>query len=194
MQEIDKKDIAKKIINILYLNGEEMDVKEVSNIMGIEKNIVLDNLKEVEMLLTSTGLSFIFNNEKMSISTGSEYFDMLKSFAKNVAISDLTPSQLQTLTIVAYLDSLSISEISFIRGVQSLQTVRALTTRGLLEKDNNKNINTGSNKETNTNIKDKYILSLEALQYMGIKSNTELKDYEIIKSRLTNKMNEALNG
>ena len=180
-------DIIKKIVNILFLNGEEMSVKEVANILNISVEIINNNIKALEDSLNNIGLKLILNNEKLSINTHSDYSEATKLLIKYNETSDLTPAQLQTITIIAYLESLSTAQISFIRGIQSVQTVRALSTRGLIEKDASKN-------NTKDNSKDNYILTTEAMQYMGISKNSDLKDFEIIQNKLKIKMEEALNG
>ena len=180
-------DIVKKIVNILFLNGEEMSVKEVANILNVSAEIINNNIKALEDSLNNIGLKLILNNEKLSINTHSDYSETIKLLTKHNETSDLTPAQLQTITIIAYLESLSTAQISFIRGIQSVQTVRALSTRGLIEKDISKN-------NTKDNSRDNYILTTEAMQYMGISKNSDLKDFEIIQNKLKIKMEEALNG
>ena len=180
-------DIIKKIVNILFLNGEEISVKEVANILNVSVEIINNNIKALEDSLNNIGLKLILNNEKLSINTHSDYSEAAKLLTKYNETSDLTPAQLQTITIIAYLESLSTAQISFIRGIQSVQTVRALSTRGLIEKDASKN-------NTKDLSKDNYILTREAMQYMGISKNSDLKDFEIIQNKLKIKMEEALNG
>ncbi len=185
----NKNEVIKRIINILFVNSEEMQIKDIANILEIDSKLVTDLLTEIEESLRNVGLSLVHNNQKLSINTNPEYSDLLKNFSKYVIESDLTPAQLQTITILAYLESVTLSDISFIRGIQSVQTLRALTTKGLIEKENKT-----SSKKTPDSQKDTYVLTSEALQYMGITKNSELKDFEIIQNKLKAKMQEALNG
>ena len=67
------------------------------------------------------------------------------------------------------------NEISFVRGVQSTQSIRSLMTRGLLKK-----------------IGDKYILSIDALQKLGITKVNELPEYESIKQDFTERLKEIV--
>lgn len=216
-QDNNTEDIIKKIINILFINGEEIHIKDLSNILYSNENDIaeskdldqekensintaentqqkeikiIDNslIEKVRESVEKIGLHLIFSNNKLSLTTNSKYSDLLKTLVTYNVNSDLTPAQLQTLTIIAYLKSVSVSDVSFIRGVQSLQTVRALSTRGLIEKDKR-------DSESLDNInKDKYMLSIEALQYLGVEKNEDLKDFENIQNKLKQKMEEALNG
>ena len=166
-----------------------MSVKEIASILAIEISDIEKSIEKVANTLADAGLNLINNNDKLLVTTSSEYSDVIKSFYSYTVTSDLTPAQLQTLTIIAYLASATVSQISFVRGVQSLQTVRALSTRGLIEKDRRV-----STEDIETISKDNYMLSLEAFKYLGVSSNAELKDFEILQAKLKTKMNEALNG
>ena len=130
-----QQDIVKKIINVLFISSDEMSVKEIASILAIEISDIEKSIEKVANTLADAGLNLINNNDKLLITTSSEYSDVIKSFYSYTVASDLSPAQLQTLTIIAYLASATVSQISFVRGVQSLQTVRALSTRGLIEKD-----------------------------------------------------------
>ena len=88
---------------------------------------------------------------------------------------DLTASSLQVLTICAYLGPISKSEISFIRGVQSVQSIRSLSSRGLIIKEG-----------------EKYSISIEAMQKLGLNSITDLPEYEKIKGDFEEKLKDAL--
>jgi segregation and condensation protein B len=181
-------DLEKKIINILYLSGEEVSVNDVLKVLNNKEvkeieNTILENIKNN---LEKLGLVLIkreeLKNEKivnafLSINTNPTYTDILKSFVNFEIASDLTPAQLQTLTIVAYLKQASAQEVSFIRGIQSIQTLRALSTRGLIKK-----------------IGEKYNLTLESLQSLSITKVEDLKDFEKLNANLVSKLSDALNG
>ncbi len=180
-------DLEKKIINILYLSGEEITLVDILNILD-DKDIKIDSeiLENIKNTLKNIGLVLVkredIKNEKiintfLSINTNSEYADILKSFASFEVASDLTPAQLQTLTIVAYLKQASTQEVSFIRGIQSMQTLRALSTRGLIKK-----------------VGEKYNLTLESLQNLGVEKVEDLKDFEKLNTNLVLKLSDALNG
>lgn len=165
-----------------------MDYRDLAKIIGEGEQVVYEAIGFVKAKLDNMGLLLIFNNNKLSITTATEYSHLLKEIVSFTVKSDLTPAQLQTLTIIAYLESATVADISFIRGVQSIQTVRALSTRGLIEKD--KRVSGGVEDIE----KDKYMLSTEAMKYLGVTEVKELKDFENIQNKLKQKMQEALNG
>ncbi len=180
-------EIEKKIINIIFASGEGVDILSICKILSenidnkIEKKEVEDSIENIKNNLNNLSLELIVsehNNSKfLSMTTSPDYTKILETYFKVQVEEDLTPAQLQTLTIVAYLKETTVQEVSFIRGVQSVQTLRALSTRGLVKK-----------------IGEKYFLTLEAFKILGISNNEDLKDYEKINTNLKSKLSEALNG
>lgn len=179
-------EIEKKIINIIFASGEGIDILTICKILSTEKEIfkkeeIEDKIENIKTNIKNLGLVLIVsenNNSKfVSITTSPDYTKVLETYFKVQVEEDLTPAQLQTLTIVAYLKETTVQEVSFIRGVQSVQTLRALSTRGLVKK-----------------ISEKYFLTLEAFKILGVSTNEDLKDYEKINTNLKGKLSEALNG
>ena len=181
----------KQIINIIFASGEGIDVNNIVKILNT-KNKEGNNLEiskekiEVSILniknnLNNLGLELIVSEVNgckfLSITTSSESSGILKEYFKVQVEEDLTPAQLQTLTIVAYLKEVSVQEVSFIRGIQSIQTLRALSTRGLVKK-----------------IGEKYVITLESFKILGISKNEDLKDFDKLSQNLRSKLSEALNG
>jgi chromosome segregation and condensation protein ScpB len=73
--------------------------------------------------------------------------------------------------LVAYLGNPTREEISYIRGVQSSQSVRTLTVRGLISR-------TG----------EKCSLTSDAMRHLGITKVEELPDYENIHKNFLEKL------
>jgi segregation and condensation protein B len=188
-------DLEKKIINIIFASGDGIETANLIKILNnkseesLETNALLDINKEnietsilnIKESLGALGLELIISKNHtgnfLSITTRPEYYGVLNSYFKVQIEEDLTPAQLQTLTIVAYMQEVSVQEVSFIRGVQSVQTLRALSTRGLVKK-----------------IGENYVLTLDAFKILGISHNCELKDFDKISPNIRAKLAEALNG
>lgn len=75
------------------------------------------------------------------------------------------------LTLVAYLGSPTREEISYIRGVQSSQSIRTLTVRGLIVRQG----------EVCT-------LTSDALKQLGVTKVEELPDYDTLHASLVEKL------
>lgn len=184
-------EIEKKIINIIFASGEGISSLDIFKILNLNKEEDQEESGEKENLnkyisniknkLNEVGLELVVmgddKNNTYTITTNTESADILSEYFKVSLEEDLTPAQLQTLTIVAYLVEVSIQQVSFIRGVQSAQTMRALSTRGLVKK-----------------IGENYFLTLESFKILGISNNQDLKDFQKINENLKAKLSEALNG
>ena len=177
-------EIEKQIINIIFASGEginSLNIYKILNLKTEEEKNIKESTLNIKNKLNQLGLELVItgdtHNHTYTITTSKDSSDTLSDYFKVSLEEDLTPAQLQTLTIIAYMTEVTISEISFVRGVQSVQTVRALSTRGLVKK-----------------IGDKYFLTLEAFKILGISNNEELKDFQKINENLKSKLSEALNG
>lgn len=177
MNEDLKTELIHKIINLLFISGQEISIKSLSELLETSEDDINQVLNDVELVLGNAGLNLIKLNNNLIAVTNPKYSNFIEKFTKYEANSDISAAQLQVLTIIAYLESVTLSDISFIRGVQSNLTVRGLNTRGLIQKK-----------------EDKYSLSLQALEYLGITKNSELNDFIKINSALKQKLTEALNG
>ncbi|MDQ5962673.1 MAG: segregation and condensation protein [Patescibacteria group bacterium] len=128
-------------------------------------------LPAIDELLKPLGLQLLINKKEVAIVTMQTQATLVEKFWKDELKGDLTPAALQVLTLVAYLNGCTRQDISFIRGVQSSQSIRTLTVRGLIDR----------NGEICT-------LSSKALQYLGITKVEELPEYETIKKEMLEKL------
>ena len=170
-------DLSNKIINLLFLSGESTNAKNISNILEIEESQISEALPQVKAKLEGAGLSLIDHNNEIIIVSRPEYADINNKWMEYELKSELTPAQLQTLTIVAYMGPINNANVSFIRGVQSSATLRALSTRGLVTKNNTE-----------------YVVSLESMKFLGITKVEDLPEYNSTREKLNSKIQEALNG
>jgi segregation and condensation protein B len=159
------------IIALLFVSGEPMSITQIARLLNVKDSEVIGSIEEIKKILESTGLVLLSTNNELSIATAQNHSDLIESFRKEELKGDLTPATLQVLTLVAYMENISRRDISFIRGVQSAQSIRNLTIRGLIERS-------GENCS----------LSTDALKYLGIINVKELPEYERINKEFTDKL------
>lgn len=165
-----------QLITLLYLSGEPIKVDAIAELLKVKKEDVEKHIDEVAAALDTIGLSLLHSNEGLSIVTQSIQAPLVEAFWKEELQGDLTPATLQVLTLVAYLGSPTREEISYIRGVQSSQSVRTLTVRGLI-------MRTG----------EVCALTGDALMHLGVTKVEDLPDYENLHASLVEKL-EARNA
>ena len=163
--------MVEKIITLLYLSGEPLSIKSIASLLGVEQSEVEEHLAEVESRIKATGLLLLRNQDEVSIVTSPQEAPLVESFWKEELKGDLTPATLQVLTIVAYLENPTRQTISYIRGVQSSQSIRTLSVRGLIKREGEVCTLTG-----------------DALKHLGVTRVQELPQYETIRTELLEKM------
>ncbi len=164
-----------KILAFLFLQGNptrtetamkacELSLEEFNSaILGLKYSLeslpftLIQSDTEVQLMLT-TGMT--------------TYFD---AFIKKARDESLTPSTLQTLTIIGYLGTASKYEVSFVRGVASTQSISTLLSKSLIDEVGG----------------DRYTLSTEALSHLGITRKEDLPDFQKITTEFTQKIKNA---
>lgn len=163
--------MLKKIVTLLYLSGEPIKIDFLAKLVDSTPEKVTKQLDEVEVSLFSIGLALLRSNEGISIVTQPEQASLVEAFWKEELQGELTPASLQVLTLVAYIGSPTREEISYIRGVQSSQSVRTLTVRGLISRSGEVCTLTG-----------------EALMQLGVTTCEDLPEYETLHTHLKEKL------
>ena len=170
--------LQNKIEAILFWKGEPMSRKRLAEILSssakasdgqgrigqLEINEAIEKLKEN---LKNRGIVLIEKDDEITLGTAPELSPLIEKLQKEELNKELSKASLETLSIILYKNGISRSEIDYIRGVNSSFILRALSVRGLVEremdpKDNRRYI---------------YKPSFELMSYMGIKSLEELPDW-----------------
>jgi segregation and condensation protein B len=163
--------MLEKVITLLFLSGDVVPVKKLSEFLGISKEEVIENVPYITSKLEEIGLTLMISNEGVSIVTKPEQATLVESWTKEELKGDLTPAALQVLTLVAYLGYPTREQISYIRGVQSTQSIRVLSVRGLINR-----------------VGEICSLTSESLKQLGITKVEELPEYEKMHSELLEKL------
>jgi segregation and condensation protein B len=163
--------MLEKIVTILYLSGEPIALPALASLLGTDAPAIESTLPEVEAKIRATGLLLLRNGDELSIVTSPTEASLVEAFWKEELKGDLTPATLQVLSIVAYLGNPTRQTISYIRGVQSSQSVRTLSVRGLIKREGEVCTLTG-----------------DALKQLGVTSVEELPQYETIRNELLEKL------
>jgi segregation and condensation protein B len=163
--------MLEKVITLLFLSGDSVPVKKLAEFLAISKEEVLENAPYVKSKLEEIGLTLLVSNDGLSIVTKGEQSALVESWTKEELKGELTPAALQVLTLVAYLGYPTREQISYIRGVQSAQSIRVLTVRGLINR-----------------VGEICSLTTESLQQLGITKVEELPEYEKMNKDLLEKL------
>jgi segregation and condensation protein B len=165
--------MLEKVITLLFLSGDPVPLKKLADFLGIQKEEIVQNLPFVTSELEKIGLTLMVSNDGVAITTKQEQASLVSSWTKLDLEGELTPASLQVLALVAYLGYPTREQISYIRGVQSSQSIRTLAVRGLI-----------------TRVGEVCSLTSEALKHLGVTKIEELPEYQKMHTELLAKLQE----
>lgn len=153
---------------LLFIYGAPMSYAKAAKSLSLSSEEVVsvaerlrDRLEESE-----SGLTLLFHDNRFQLTTRPEFAQIVETVITSDLKGPLSPSSLETLTIVAYAGPVSRAEVDYIRGVNSSFTLRSLLLRGLI---------TRKPGEGNNYL---YEVSAECLKYFGISEVSQLPGYE----------------
>ena len=179
--------LESKIEAILFWRGEPLSRKRLGEILSssakasdgqgkLRETEVGEAMEKLKESLKERGIVLIEKDGKVMLGTAPELGSMIENLQKEELNKDLSKASLETLSIILYKNGVNRSEIDYIRGVNSSFTLRALSVRGLVERE-------VDSKDSRRYI---YKPSFELLSFMGVKNVEELPEYGEINKGLEN--------
>jgi segregation and condensation protein B len=110
----------------------------------------------------------LLRNGKVQLVTKPEHHELVSQFLKEEMTEELTPASLETLAIIAYMGPVPRAKIDYLRGVNSLFTLRSLRLRGLIERISDPENSNGF----------LYQASFDLLKHLGVPKEAQLPEYE----------------
>lgn len=155
---------------VLFLHGEELSFQKISHMLHIALEAVPALVAEFGKQYASKerGILLLVRDAKVQLVTKPEQSELVSQFLKEELTEELTPASLETLSIITYLGPVPRSRIEYLRGVNSLFTLRSLRLRGLIER-------IPDPKNSNAFL---YQASLDLLKHLGTVKENQLPDYE----------------
>jgi segregation and condensation protein B len=127
---------------ILYLEAEPLDEAGLSRISGLAKDAVQAALEALESRYAQedSGVELTRIGGGILISPKKEYWNTLKERYGKKNESRLSRAAMETLSIIAYTQPITRSEIEAIRGVQADTMIRLLLDRELIREVGKKDV------------------------------------------------------
>ena len=118
---------------LLFAVGDDgLSIKELSNILEIEEEKVLEEIIKLEERYLTSGIELKMLGNKYKLVTKKEYKDYIKKLTDEVS-NNLSKSALETLAIIAYNEPITRVQIDEIRGINSSVMIRNLISKGFIE-------------------------------------------------------------
>lgn len=163
-----------KIEALLFFKGGSMEVKELVELLGENKENIENALNKLKENLSVRGIKLIQKEDEVMLATPKEMSGLIEEMRKGELTKDLGKAGAETLAIVLYKSPVTRAEIDYIRGVSSTFILRNLLIRGLVEKASNP-------KDQRSFL---YKPTLELLSFLGIKNIEELPEFDKVQGEL----------
>ncbi|SCJ18343.1 Segregation and condensation protein B [uncultured Clostridium sp.] len=130
-----KSDIKSAIESILFVSGEPLALRELSNNLELKEKNVEEILSEManEYEDKSRGIRLISINGAYQLVTKSENSDFVQKLLKKNKKHSLSQASIESLAIIAYKQPITRIDIDEIRGVKSESAIARLIERGLIK-------------------------------------------------------------
>ncbi|MBQ8638677.1 MAG: SMC-Scp complex subunit ScpB [Lachnospiraceae bacterium] len=132
---MDEKDYLPVLEGILFTMGKSVEISRLAQALELSEGVTADLLKELGTMYRkqNRGLQLLFLEDRVQLCTKPEYYEYLIRIAAQPRKHVLTESVLETLSIVAYKQPVTRSEIERIRGVKSDHAINRLLEYDLIE-------------------------------------------------------------
>lgn len=128
-------DLKKVIEAILFVSGDPVSIKSLSKSLNVSKEDIItaiNSLIDEKYNNDISGIIIIKTNDEFSFSTNEAYFDIISEYFNYDKQKELTNAALEVLSIVAYKQPITKSEIDLIRGVKSDHIISKLVNDGFI--------------------------------------------------------------
>lgn len=159
--------------SLLLAAARPLSVKKLAEFLAIDEQEVLLAASELnqDYREREAGCQLLINNHQIQLVTGSSNSELVKRFLKDEETGELSKPSLETLTIIAYRQTITKAELEQIRGVNCSLILRNLLIRGLIEASEDK-----------VKLTTVYGVTLDFLKFLGLSTVAELPDYEQLNS------------
>lgn len=166
-------DLATRIEALLFALGRPLSRAELTKMLSTSAGELEKALTE---LSTNTGgIVLVDDGKVLELRTAPLAAEVVEAVRREEYNRDIGKAGLEALSAVLYRGPLTRAEIDFIRGVNSSQTLRTLTMRGLLRRIPNPKDERSYLFEPTT----------ELLATLGVSRVSELPEYENVREKLT---------
>jgi segregation and condensation protein B len=164
---MNENNLIAKLEALLFSYGEPMGIPLMAKMLKVKEEEIsatLETLKE-KLADLERGLTLIKTGNSFALATKPELKEVVAAIVTDELKEELTPAALETLSLVAYLGPIARTDLDYIRGVNSSFSLRALSLRGLVERDTTKGI-------------PHYHLTADSLSHLNLSKPEDLPNYE----------------
>ncbi len=134
-KQIDEKEIEATIEAMLFAYGEKLTLIRISEILGINKNILKPIIDDMILRYKNSlrGIMIREISDGYQLCSKPEYHKYIKNLFEQKQKQSLSSAALEALAIIAYNQPITRTKIESIRGVDSDSAVSKLLERNLIK-------------------------------------------------------------
>ena len=157
--------IKNQVEAIIFLGGDENKIKDLARFFKISVEDMLKIILELKDDRKDSGINIEVDADLVYLATNPIYGEVINSyFEQETKPKKLSSASIETLSIIAYKQPITKSEIESIRGVSVDRIISNLEER-------------------------KFVRNDKFLSYLGIRDIRELPDYDLFKDKIKNMEN-----
>ena len=132
---MEQNDLQRALMAVLFAAGEPVDAKRLSQTLEHDEDEIHAACKALmdELSYTRSGIRIVRLENAYQMCSSPEMAEYVTKTLETRKPPKLSPSQLETLTVIAYNQPVSRSFIEQVRGVDSSSVVASLEEKGLIE-------------------------------------------------------------
>ena len=158
----------------LLAEGGPIQFQKLATLLHRDEAAVQLALAEISLTLEDSGMSLVYTSVGVALATAPRTSEALRKAYEDTLSRDVGSAGLEVLTVLLYRGPSTRSRIDYIRGVNTSSTIRLLMSRGLIERS----LNPADSREY------LYLPTVELLAHLGVRTVSELPDYDTIRSEL----------
>lgn len=135
VRAMNDKEIKSIIEALLFIWGDPLSLKDMSNILDIKEKDIKKILNEMidEFNYNRRGIRIIRIGDKFQMTTRPEHHEWISKLTQTKGSKSLSNASLETLSIIAYRQPITKSEIEAIRGVRCDKAIETLIDKSLIK-------------------------------------------------------------
>jgi segregation and condensation protein B len=118
---------------ILFVSPEPVSANQIGSLLDTPPREIKNAFNELDQIYSGRGIRLQYHKNKVQITSAPEAASVLENMLNLETTSTLSQAALETLSIVAYQQTITRPQIDSIRGVNSDGVLRTLLNKGLID-------------------------------------------------------------
>lgn len=173
--------LGAQIEALLFALGKPLSRADLCHMLECSSSALEDALHRLRQDADSRGVALVDDGQTLELRVAPQSATFIEQIQKEEYSKEIGRAGMEVLAAILYRGPLTRSEIDFIRGVNSSQTLRTLTMRGLVRKSQTKTSAASGARAASF----PYEPTTELLATLGVTHISDLPEYTAVRDKLT---------